>query len=215
MWGQQGVSGGGSGITSIATGGQIGQGPYKADAQIAQLNSQFADILKRGLGTLNEQAALSGGFSGGIPYDKRQKYTTDIGLQQASAIERLMNDITGRNQAWFLDQQRQNSSPYSSGEGVRFGSANDSYDIMSLFDQMKGDSGGPVNSGGYGSQTSPGTQIPTYSRRDASSDFYRKYGRWPNTSELDEYYRTGQISVPGTTTDQSDAARAIASFWGF
>ena len=93
--------------TSLATGGTVGgPGQYSATAQLADVNSQFADIKKRGMSDLNEAAALSGGFSGGIPFENRQKFISDTDRSQQAAIERIMNDILGRNQNADLQKQQ-------------------------------------------------------------------------------------------------------------
>jgi hypothetical protein len=152
-----GAGGGSGGTTSLATGSSFSSGgPYKADAQLAQVQSQFDDILKRGMSSLNEAAAISGGFSGGIPFENRQKYITDIGLQRGSAIERIMNDIMGRNQSYELEKQRladaQKAAMYGGGSQRFSGGTtggNPNQDILSLFQQMMGGGG---DGGSYNSK---------------------------------------------------------------
>jgi len=231
-WVQGGGRGGGggvqgpgsmsSGVTSLATGGAVG-GPYKADAQLAQVNSQFADIMKRGLGQINEQAAIGGGFAGGIPFENRQKFITDTGNAQSAAVERIMNDILGRNQSWDLDQKRfelQKQLAMMGGSGGSAASkwgnslgANDNQDLLSMYEKIQQQQGGGGGGDGGGGGIQPGDQYtssydntarqgetgtPT-ERRAASSDFYKAYGHWPAPNELEDYMNGNMVNVSGAS----------------
>lgn len=153
MWGGTGNVPGGGGATSLATGGAVGapSGMYNADAQIGQLRDEFRRMRDRSKGGINEDLASRGIFSSGVGSKLMSDQMSALDMQEASGIERLMNDTLGRNQAWWLNQQQQNRSPYGSGEGTRFGNANQNQELMDLFAAMGG--GGQAQPQSYSSKS--------------------------------------------------------------
>lgn len=192
------------GATSLATGSSIpgGGGGFNADKQLAAVRSEFDQILKRGQGQLNEDLAARGIYSGGVGADLSNQYRTQVGNQQSAAIERIMNDVLGRNQQYDLQKsmmewQKQLSQGFSAGRGAgdTFGSGGQDAQILDMWNKMFGNqtmgaSGEGYQDGGIaggGGEYAGGKAASGPTRRDASSNYYRAFGRWPTPSELDAY----------------------------
>ena len=161
--GAPGGAPGGGGTSSLATGGSVasgGTGPYKADAQLAQIRDDFRRMTEQGQGQINEDLNSRGIFSSGVGAKLSNDYRTQMGQQEGSAIERLMNDIMGRNQASELAKEQfawQKQLAMMSGGSNRFSGGdtggNPNQELMAMFQQMMGGGGGSTNpAGGYSSK---------------------------------------------------------------
>lgn len=136
----------GGSMTSLATGGGVaGGGAYSGNAQLDQVRDEFRRMKERSLGGINEDLAARGIFSSGVGAKIAGDASTQIDLEQGAAIERIMNDILGRNQNYALDQMRlqnqMNANLYGGGSR-RYGNANQNQDIMAMFQQMMAGQGG-------------------------------------------------------------------------
>ena len=157
----------GGGTTSLATGGSVASGgstgPYSADAQLAQTRSEFDRILKSGLDQMGEQQNIRGAFGGGVPAHEAGQFIARNKEGQMAAIERIMNDMLGRNQSWDMEQkrfelQKQLAMMGAGGGNSRsYGGANENAENMDLYNRLYGGGSAPGydTGGGNGHTTGP------------------------------------------------------------
>jgi len=151
-----------SGVTSMATGGAVGgtgTGAYQYQNQLNQIRDDFRRMTDKGMGALNEDLNNRGIFSSGVGAQLGNDYRTQMGQQEMSAEERLLNDILGRNfqmdmmnKQFDLDKQLK---LMGSGGGTKYGGANQNQQLMDLMQQLgMGDGGGSS----YSSKKAPSFQ---------------------------------------------------------
>jgi hypothetical protein len=132
------------GGTSLATGGFFSYGgdggQFSANAQLGQLRDEFRRMRERSAGALNEDLAARGIFSSGVGSRLGSEQRTALDLQEAAAIERIMNDLISRQQAFDIEKQRLALSRLSGGGGAaqRFGRANENQKILELLKALGG-----------------------------------------------------------------------------
>jgi len=210
----------GPATTSLATGSSVsgsgGTGPYKADAQLAQIRDDFRRMTDSGVGAINEDMNQRGIFSSGVGAKIEGDYRTQMGQQEGSAIERLMNDIMGRNQQSELAKQQfewQKQLAMMGGGSQRYGdSGND--EMMKLFQQMMGgtsapgyDTSGKAGGGGGGS-VAGGSTSPAGPMRYGDAEWKaeqarikklladREAAKTANSSSASDFYQGTMDFIP-------------------
>lgn len=140
---------GGGGATSLATGGSVPGGGYQYQNQLNQIRDDFRRMTEKGMGALNEDLNSRGIFSSGVGAKLGSDYRTQMGQQELSAEERLLNDIMGHNfQMDMMNRQFQLDRMKGGGGGAqRFGNAGQNADLMAMFQQAMGQGGGGMGVG--------------------------------------------------------------------
>ena len=226
MSGPSGLSGGsgggmgGPGGSSMSFGSSFGgKNPFATDAAAAKLRDEFARMRKRTGGAINEDASARGIFSSGVSANMMNDAMTQLDLQEGAGLESLFNNAAQQQLAFQLEQERAKSGMYGGGP-QRFDSANtggNTNQALAAYYSSKKNGMPPGGQGMQGTQianpSSPagGGAAPT-SRRDASSEFYRTYGKWPAPDELDAFM-SGSMGAYNPNTDQSMALPGT-TVWG-
>ncbi|MCR4338870.1 MAG: hypothetical protein NUW01_03170, partial [Gemmatimonadaceae bacterium] len=174
--------------------------PFDISAQAAQIRSDISAIRKRSMGALSEDRMARGNFSSEVAGHEAGELDRQYGLQEASELERLRNDASQRSWQMQMEQQRfdwdKQRAVYGQG-AQRYGNANEIQAMQEAYGGggatgarfggsygRRGTSGGTGTGGGMAGGASSET-----SRRDASSGFYRDFGKWPTPAELDAYMK--------------------------
>src|SRR5687768_9327973 len=100
-----GFNSGYSSTTSLATGGTV-PGGYNANAQLAQVRDEFRRMRDRTKGARYEEDMARGILSSGVGAKLMSDEMHGLNLQEGASIERILNDLLGRQQAFDLQKQQ-------------------------------------------------------------------------------------------------------------
>lgn len=208
---------GGASSGSSSSFGVSGGGPggYNVDAQIAAMNKSYAEDLKRSLGGAREAQNMRGIFTGDFSAQEEREITTKNAMERAAMEERLRNQKAGfdfqMSQAEASRQAMEAAARQGAMRDTGYRMGGGEGDLAELMMMLsKGQGGGimgpssgykgpaPPSSGagggagmGGGTSAGGGAKPAGPTRRDASSMFWKKYGFWPNPSQLDAFIGSG------------------------